>query len=105
MYVTKHADPRTRRPYFDVDTKDVVARMGSSIRGPIKADFLETTHDQPDLYGPFWIATTLIFVTAVAGNYADYIAFSNKGIADSGSGTAAPPGNSTLPAGQLHEHL
>jgi hypothetical protein len=28
-----------------------------------------------DMYGPFWIATTLIFVTAVAGNYADFIAW------------------------------
>ena len=28
----------------------------------------------PDLYGPFWIATTLVFFTAAVGNYAHYAA-------------------------------
>lgn len=26
-------------------------------------------------YGPFWVATTLIFVSAVTGNYAGYISY------------------------------
>lgn len=26
-------------------------------------------------YGPFWIATTLIFVSAVTGNYASYLSY------------------------------
>ena len=26
-------------------------------------------------YGPFWIATTLVFVTAVTGNYASYVSY------------------------------
>jgi len=29
-------------------------------------------------YGPFWIATTLIFVMAAAGNFANYIQFDDK---------------------------
>jgi hypothetical protein len=29
----------------------------------------------PCRYGPFWICTTLIFVTAVTGNYASYMDF------------------------------
>lgn len=26
-------------------------------------------------YGPFWVATTLVFVTAVTGNYANYVSY------------------------------
>lgn len=26
-------------------------------------------------YGPFWIATTLVFLSAVAGNYASYVSY------------------------------
>lgn len=40
--------------------------MGSSFIGPLKPDFMEVTMTSPDLYGPFWVATTLIFVTAGA---------------------------------------
>lgn len=38
----------------------------------------ETLHHQPDLYGPFWIATTVIFClfvcSSIAGSLAAYIA-------------------------------
>lgn len=64
---------RRYRQYFDIDTKDVVLRVANSCLGPFRADFMEKTADTPDLYGPFWVATTLIFVTAVAGNYANYL--------------------------------
>ncbi len=47
----------------------------------------------PDMYGPFWVATTLVFVTAVAGNYADYAAFNRE--AKSGGAVPAPGSNST----------
>jgi hypothetical protein len=39
-------------------------RVGSSFLGPLKPDFMSVTMTSPDLYGPFWVATTLIFVTA-----------------------------------------
>ena len=29
--------------------------------------------EKPDLYGPFWIATTLVFLVTVAGNLATYL--------------------------------
>eukprot|EP00878_Enallax_costatus_P014212 GHUV01014866.1.p1 GENE.GHUV01014866.1~~GHUV01014866.1.p1 ORF type:complete len:289 (+),score=77.15 GHUV01014866.1:98-868(+) len=69
---------RRYRPYFNVDTKDVLWRVGSSFIGPLKPDFMAVTMTSPDLYGPFWVATTLIFVIAVAGNYADFIAFKSE---------------------------
>jgi hypothetical protein len=46
--------------------QDVVWRVGSSFLGPLKPDFMSVTMTSPDLYGPFWVATTLIFVTAGA---------------------------------------
>jgi hypothetical protein len=68
-------NPRKYREYFNVDTNDVAWRVSSSLIGPFKPDFMEVTWNRPDLYGPFWVATTLIFVIAVAGNYAKYLAF------------------------------
>jgi succinate-acetate transporter protein len=40
-------------------------------------------------YGPFWIATTLVFVTAVTGNYASYVSYHHKhAAAESGEAQA-----------------
>jgi hypothetical protein len=72
---------RRYRPFFNVDTSDVVWRVGSSFLGPFRPDFMEATMARPDLYGPFWIATTLVFVTAVAGNYAEFLAWSRSAAA------------------------
>jgi len=78
--------------------QDVLWRVTSSFFGPFKPDFMATTMSNPDLYGPFWIATTLVFVTAVAGNYADFVAWrlAEKGAAASSAG--GDPGNSTTSA-------
>ncbi|KAK9811891.1 hypothetical protein WJX72_011905 [[Myrmecia] bisecta] len=66
------------RKYFNVDTEDVLSRMLDSVVGFFRADFLEKTTDSADLYGPFWIATTLVFVGAVTGNYANYVSYKAK---------------------------
>ena len=29
-------------------------------------------------YGPFWISTTLVFVSAVTGNYANYVSYKRQ---------------------------
>jgi len=29
-------------------------------------------------YGPFWVATTLVFVIAATGNYANYVSYKKK---------------------------
>jgi hypothetical protein len=66
------------RQYFNVDTNDVLVRMRDSVFGSWKADFFEKTTENADLYGPFWVATTLIFVSAVTGNYANYVSYKRK---------------------------
>lgn len=62
--------------------------------GAFRANFMLTTQEKPDLYGPFWVATTLIFVTAVSGNYAQYIAWRR----DQKKDISPPPAPGTSPA-------
>ena len=66
------------RGYFDVSTQDVLGRMYRPVVFFFKSDFREHMNDNPDLYGPFWIASTLVFISAAAGNTASYIAYHRK---------------------------
>ncbi|KAJ7973372.1 Protein YIPF [Quillaja saponaria] len=61
------------KPYFDIDTSDVLERIKDSLF-PFRGSFNEKTASNPDLYGPFWICTTLIFVAASIGTFVTYIA-------------------------------
>ncbi|KAL0558352.1 hypothetical protein IC582_002914 [Cucumis melo] len=61
------------KQYFDVDTSDVLERIKDSLF-PFRGTFNERTADTPDLYGPFWICTTLIFVAASIGTFVTYLA-------------------------------
>ncbi|KAJ6757209.1 hypothetical protein OIU74_026455 [Salix koriyanagi] len=48
---------------------------GSNIHfSHLEEHFTEKTVNNPDLYGPFWICTTLIFVAASIGTFVTYIA-------------------------------
>ncbi|CAI9102240.1 OLC1v1000479C1 [Oldenlandia corymbosa var. corymbosa] len=60
------------KPYFDVDTSDVIERIIESLF-PFRGSFTEKTTERPDLYGPFWICTTLIFVAASIGTFVTYL--------------------------------
>lgn len=60
--------------FFDIDTRDVVVRCLRSVL-PFRRDFLDTIKQNADLYGPFWITTTLIFVMGAAGNFASALNF------------------------------
>jgi len=63
------------QPLFDVDTLQVLNRIKSSLLPRPKGAFFELIAANPDLYGPFWISTTLIFAMAMMGNMASYLAF------------------------------
>ncbi|UPR02742.1 protein YIPF [Chloropicon primus] len=65
-------------PYFDVDTDDIVQRTLQAIVKGYKGKFTEFTADKPDLYGPFWIATTLIVVSSASGSFAQYLSGVSK---------------------------
>lgn len=61
--------------FFDIDTEHVVQRiMWSMVPLPGRATFLDRQiRPKPDMYGPFWIATTLVFSTAICANIANYL--------------------------------
>ena len=59
------------RPYFKVTFNDIKLRLKSSFI-PIKNDFMDIAVKTPDLYGPFWIYTTLIYVIAAGGALSYY---------------------------------
>eukprot|EP01116_Phalansterium_solitarium_P025147 TRINITY_DN9493_c0_g1_i1.p1 TRINITY_DN9493_c0_g1~~TRINITY_DN9493_c0_g1_i1.p1 ORF type:complete len:328 (-),score=111.84 TRINITY_DN9493_c0_g1_i1:218-1201(-) len=57
---------------FNVNTKEVGLRIGKSMV-PYPPTFFEMVKPNPDLYGPFWIATTLVFIMAATGNLGSYV--------------------------------
>ena len=59
------------RPYFKVTFNDIKIRLISSFL-PINNSFFNIAVDHPDLYGPFWIYTTLIYVIAAGGALSYY---------------------------------
>uniref|UniRef100_K1QJM2 Protein YIPF n=1 Tax=Magallana gigas TaxID=29159 RepID=K1QJM2_MAGGI len=65
--------------FFDVETKQVLHRIAGSMVPSPRSNYLQTTiRPNPDLYGPFWICTTLVFTTAIAGNMASYLSVEGK---------------------------
>ena len=57
--------------YFDVTTDDISKRLLTSLI-PFNKLFFNQYKEKPDLYGPFWIYTTLVIVLAIAGNLSRY---------------------------------
>lgn len=57
------------QPYFDVDTADVLARLLHTVSFCRRTQsFLSLVGSNPDMYGPFWISTTLIFTIGVTSH-------------------------------------
>jgi len=57
--------------YFNVEVEDIQQKLLSSVT-PMNKDFHQLAERNPDLYGPFWIYTTLIFLVTFAGNLSNY---------------------------------
>lgn len=60
------------QPYFNVSQSEVVGRITRSLT-PWRKDFFNDSELPPDLYGPFWILTTIIFLLSLMGNLTTYI--------------------------------
>lgn len=66
---------RYYQPYFDVDTEDIQKRISNAfIFCKREQNFLNLIGDKPDVYGPFWIATSLVFSISVASHLNGFIA-------------------------------
>jgi hypothetical protein len=44
-----------------------------------RANFLDVLEGNPDLYGPFWIATTVVLILFLGGTISDYLARAGRG--------------------------
>lgn len=64
------------QPYFDVTTALVVNRLMRVVKAHKSEDFFDGLI--PDLYGPYWIITTLICVLTISGNTATYLTLGPK---------------------------
>ncbi|KAI1748218.1 hypothetical protein F4782DRAFT_518124 [Xylaria castorea] len=63
--------------FFDVDTSSVLARCWAALWP--RDNFLDVLEGNPDLYGPFWIATTVILILFLGGTISQYIARTGAG--------------------------
>ncbi|AEO67014.1 d667a219-55e1-4523-8b16-2d1b1d7948de [Thermothielavioides terrestris] len=63
--------------FFDVDTSAVLHRAWAALYP--RANFLDVLEGNPDLYGPFWIATTVVLILFLGGTISDYLAREGRG--------------------------
>ncbi|KAH8804815.1 hypothetical protein F5884DRAFT_797299 [Xylogone sp. PMI_703] len=63
--------------FFDVDTSSVLNRCWAALYP--RANFLDVLEGNPDLYGPFWIATTVIFILFLGGTINQYLESTGRG--------------------------
>lgn len=57
--------------FFDVDTSEVLRRCVSALYP--RSPFLDILDGNPDLYGPFWLATTVVFILFLTGTISQYL--------------------------------
>ncbi|XP_075878046.1 protein YIPF1 [Nelusetta ayraudi] len=65
--------------FFDIETHHVKERiLGSVVPWPGKNFIHVYLRQNPDLYGPFWICTTLVFAIAISGNFSNFLVHLGK---------------------------
>ena len=66
--------------FFDVDTNTVLHRSRSALLPflPNSTPFLDTLDGTPDLYGPVWIATTVVVILFLTGTISQKLASEGK---------------------------
>ena len=63
--------------YFNVELEDVKQKIKGSLI-PLNKSFYQSIDIEADLYGPFWILTTIIFLISLIGNFSSYIYAEDK---------------------------
>ena len=76
-YTNKIPGITTIRKYFDVELDEIKEKLKYSLM-PYSPKFQQLAERNPDLYGPFWIFATLVYIVAVAGNISNYIDSTTK---------------------------
>ena len=63
--------------YFNVELNDIQLKLKGSLI-PLNKSFYQSIEIKADLYGPFWIFTTIIFLISLIGNFSSYIHAEDK---------------------------
>ncbi len=63
--------------YFNVELEDIKQKIKGSLI-PLNKSFYQSIDIEADLYGPFWILTTIIFLISLIGNFSSYIYAEDK---------------------------
>ena len=63
--------------FFAVDTSTVLHRCTSTLYP--RTPFLDILDGNPDLYGPFWIATTVVMILFLTGTISQYLSRRGEG--------------------------
>ena len=63
--------------YFNVELNDLKLKIKGAII-PFNKSFYQSIEINADLYGPFWIYTTIIFLIALIGNFTSYFQAEDK---------------------------
>ena len=66
-------------PYYLITTNEVIYRLKRAFI-PIHGGVLKYIRARPDIYGPFWIYTTLILMMAISGNIYRYSLVKNDSL-------------------------
>ena len=65
---------RYYQPFFDVDTSEVTERVSHSLMYCRRNEsFISSIKEKPDLYGPFWITTSLVFTVAFCSHMSAWL--------------------------------
>ena len=63
--------------YFNVELHDLKLKLKGALI-PFNKSFYQSIEINSDLYGPFWIYTTIIFLIVLIGNFSSYILSQDK---------------------------
>lgn len=63
--------------YFNVTTQDVLQRLLFSLI-PFRSKLVDAINNNPDIYGPFWIYATMIYLLGYAENMHNYWTVGSK---------------------------
>lgn len=63
--------------HFNVELNDIQLKLKGSLI-PLNKSFYQSIEIKADLYGPFWIFTTIIFLISLIGNFSSYIHAEDK---------------------------
>lgn len=62
-------DIRYWQQYFNISIQDLKLRLKSSLIPKSTGEFCKQVKEHPDLYGPFWIASFLVFMTVIGSSF------------------------------------